>query len=68
MALALPLTMISRWCALAPLLLVTFFITMSIVDTWSVFMRAIVLAGVWSLFLWVHVPTALCVLLAWCRG
>jgi len=64
MALALPADDgISRWCALGAAAAGQFFITMSIVDTWSFFMRAIVLAGVWSLFLWVHVPTALCVLL-----
>lgn len=48
----------------APLFLMVFVNTMIAVENWSAFMRSIVLAVAWSLFLWVHLPTALCVLVA----
>ena len=47
-----------------PLLMLVFISMLIQVENWSVFMRAIVLAVVWSFFLWVHLPTALFVLAA----
>jgi len=46
-----------------PLFLLVFITAMRVVENWSTFMRAITLALAWSLFLWVHVPSALVVLL-----
>ena len=49
---------------LVPLFLLIFLSVMLSVDHWSAFMRAIVLSATWSLFLWVHLPAAIIVLVA----
>jgi hypothetical protein len=65
LAIVLPLTLgFLGGYLLAPLLLVIFINVMLLVENWSVFMRAIVLSLAWSLFLWVHIPTAIFVLMA----
>lgn len=47
-----------------PLFLLIFIGSMGMAEHWSGFMRAILLSLTWSLMLWVHLPTALLMLIA----
>jgi hypothetical protein len=65
LAMILPLTLgFLGGFLLVPFFLMVFINTLVNVENWSAFMRAVMLSVAWSLFLWVHLPTAVLVLTA----